>query len=95
MIDNRLVCLGKKHIFLKKAFDKKNPFLIALANLEEDRVLHILISRQEYDLKDIKLSFRTLCKHDLEDRLSTNKMDSPTFECSDVLLKLVKDYTIN
>ena len=63
---------------------------MALANKEEDRILHILISRQEYDLKDIKLSFKTLNQRmKLEDCLD---FETETFKASELLQKIVKEY---
>ena len=63
---------------------------MALANKEEDRILHILISRQEYDLKDIKLSFQTLNQgRKLEDCLD---FETETFKASELLQKIVKEY---
>lgn len=64
----------------------------AIKNKEEDRVLHIIISRQEYDLKDIKLSYSTIYKNQqhLEDHLGI--FETETYKSSDVLLRLIREY---
>ena len=72
----------------KLRFNPPSP-PIALKNKEEDRILHIIISRQEYDLKDIKLSYMGATGQSLENTLN---FETDTFKANDVLQLLIQDY---
>jgi len=57
---------------------------------DENKVLYVLLSRQEYDLKDIKLCYRQTTPVNLENDLLTLKTNS--FDCPLVLKAMIADY---
>jgi len=68
---------------LKKALE--NP-------QDEDKVLYILISRQEYDLKDIKLSFRDMEGTPTNLEADLEKLVTKTFNSPALLRLMIKEY---
>ena len=58
---------------------------------DENKVLYVLLSRQEYDLKDIKLCYRQTTPVNLENDLITLKTNS--FDCPLVLKAMIADYS--
>ena len=58
---------------------------------DENKILYVLLSRQEYDLKDIKLCYRNNAPVNLEKDLLSVKTKS--FDCPLVLEAMIKDYS--
>jgi len=66
--------------------------LRAKPEADEDKVLYILISRQEYDLKDIKLCYREKDQTSVNLEADLKLLKTRTFDSPELLQLMAKDY---